>query len=666
MAFSLKLLGGVVLTGAEGPLSGPAAQRHRLALLALLAAARPRAVSRDKVMAMLWPERETESARRLLNQAVHVIRQALGADAIVSAGEELQLDSSVIECDVVGFETALARGEAERAVALYGGPFLDGFFLVEAPEFERWVERERERLAGSCARALEELAGAAERAGDPGEAVTRWKARAALDPYDSRVALRVMRALEAAGNRAGAIQHGLQHQQRLRLELEIDADREVQVLMDRLRREPPASSAPSQDSPSTEPTSETAAISAEPAPLAAGTRRSPRVFAYVVLAILGLLLAGGAVRLLSRSEGDRARPATAGSGSPVPVDEIARAVARELDLRQRGETGRTLPELRTGSLAAYELVLRGQDPVLIRSDSGARKGLEYFQRAVALDSNYAAAWVGLARLTVRASSPADRKRAIADGEKAALRALALDDSLAEAHALLGVYLAMTKDYAAGEGHFRRALALEPRRARIREWYVSFLLMTERREEALAEARLGVELDPLSPTTNAELARALSANGRCGEALAVLDRLKTVEPQPLRVPAIAAECHAKLQRWSEAVAALRPQAARDSGGTLALLGYMTARSGNREEAVAIQQRLMAQWRAGGLDALNLAFVPAALGDRDEAFAWLERALADGSLGLAPGLRVDLSGPPFDVLRDDPRMDRLREELGLQKR
>ena len=103
MSFSLKLLGGVTLAGERGALAGPAVQRHRLALLALLATVRPGTVSRDRLMAWLWPERDIEPARRLLNQAVHALRQALGADAILSVGEDLQLNPQVVQCDVVAF-----------------------------------------------------------------------------------------------------------------------------------------------------------------------------------------------------------------------------------------------------------------------------------------------------------------------------------------------------------------------------------------------------------------------------------------------------------------------------------------------------------------------------------------------------------------------------------
>ena len=155
---SLKLLGGVSLEGADGRVTGPAIQRHRLAILALLAGSHPRTITRDKLMAWLWPESDTEHARRLLNQAVHVLRRTLGGEAILSLGEELQLNTALVACDVIAFEEAVSAGNLERSVGLYAGPFLDGFFLNEAPEFEQWTGRERDRLSAVYARALEGLA----------------------------------------------------------------------------------------------------------------------------------------------------------------------------------------------------------------------------------------------------------------------------------------------------------------------------------------------------------------------------------------------------------------------------------------------------------------------------------------------------------------------------
>jgi TolB-like protein/DNA-binding SARP family transcriptional activator len=238
--FQLKLLGVPALEQDGALFTGRASQRHRIALLALLALAPGRRLSRDKLIAYLWPESDPDRARNLLKVSTYVLRSAIGEDALLSNGDELRLNTGLIGVDVEEFEGALDRSDPERAVALYRGPLLDGFFLSEAAEFERWVDYERERLAGTYRNALEALADAARGAGDLRRAAEWWKLRAAQEPYDSRVALRLMQALEASGNRAGALQHAAIHQSLLKEEFGLESAPEVAALAERLRREPPA------------------------------------------------------------------------------------------------------------------------------------------------------------------------------------------------------------------------------------------------------------------------------------------------------------------------------------------------------------------------------------------------------------------------------------------
>jgi TolB-like protein/DNA-binding SARP family transcriptional activator/Tfp pilus assembly protein PilF len=236
----LKLFGGLSIETDAGPLTGRAAQRRRLALLALLAPARARGsagVSRDKLIAYLWPDASAENGRHFLSDSVYRINQALAGDAIVAAGDELRLDAARLPSDVAEFEDAIARGEHERAVSCYAGPFLDGFFLSDAPELERWVEGQRDRLAREYARALEALAGAAAKRGDRAVAVHWWRRLAAHDPYSSRIALRLMQALDAAGDRAEAIQHAGIHEQLVEEELEMQPDAAVREMAEKLKAE---------------------------------------------------------------------------------------------------------------------------------------------------------------------------------------------------------------------------------------------------------------------------------------------------------------------------------------------------------------------------------------------------------------------------------------------
>lgn len=234
--FYLKLFGSPSLDGEVGTgLTGRAVQRHRLALLALLARAPALRFRRDKLIAYLWPDSDAERGRNILNVSTYVLRKVLGEGALLSAGDDLRLNADVIQADVAEFEAALQRSDHARAVALYCGPFLDGFFLREAPEFEHWAERERERLAGGYGKALEALAEVAEAAQDAATAAEWWKARAAHDPYDSRVALRFMQSLVASGSRAGALRHAAIHQRLLQEEFGMGPAPEITVLAERLR-----------------------------------------------------------------------------------------------------------------------------------------------------------------------------------------------------------------------------------------------------------------------------------------------------------------------------------------------------------------------------------------------------------------------------------------------
>src|SRR2546430_8891777 len=150
----LRMLGRLSLTGADRrEVRGLLRQPRRLALLASPAAASPQGFHRrDTLLALFWPELDQEHARAALRQALHVVRDALGGDAVTSRGdEEIGLDFAQVSCDVAAFERALRIGQLEEALDLYGGALLEGFFISDAPEFERWLETERARLQQAAA-----------------------------------------------------------------------------------------------------------------------------------------------------------------------------------------------------------------------------------------------------------------------------------------------------------------------------------------------------------------------------------------------------------------------------------------------------------------------------------------------------------------------------------
>ena len=253
---ALKVLGDPVLLGPGGPITGRAAYKRRIALLSILAVARGRPVGRERLIALLWPEHASDAARHTLSESLYVLRRELGDGVFTSVGDEVALSPHVIRSDVEAFEDALEAGRLEEAVAEYGGPLLDGFYVSDAPEFERWVDGERDRLARACSGALERLATLAETEGTPLDAVEWWRRLAAHDPYGSRVALRLAQALEAAGERAGALRAAEAHAARMREELGVEPDAAFTAYVDGLRAEPPRPPRlPPRSAPSEDPTS---------------------------------------------------------------------------------------------------------------------------------------------------------------------------------------------------------------------------------------------------------------------------------------------------------------------------------------------------------------------------------------------------------------------------
>lgn len=237
--FTLHVLGDPVLRGPDGPVRGRAAYKRRVALLAILALARGRPVGRERLVGLLWPELPGDGARHVLSETLYVLRKELGEDALVPVGNDVAINPARIASDVGRFLDALDGGRAEEAVGWYGGPLLDGFYVADAPEFERWVDGERDRLARAAGRALESLAEAAEREGAAPAAAEWWQRLLAMDPYSSRVALRLVRCLESAGERGRALRAADAHAALLRAELEVEPDGELLDFVERLRAEPP-------------------------------------------------------------------------------------------------------------------------------------------------------------------------------------------------------------------------------------------------------------------------------------------------------------------------------------------------------------------------------------------------------------------------------------------
>ncbi len=237
-----------------------------------------------------------------------------------------------------------------------------------------------------------------------------------------------------------------------------------------------------------------------------------------------------------------------------------------------------------------------------------------------------------------------------------MKALALDDSLAEAHATVGLMRLVGYDLLGAENELKRAVAMDPGDSPTREWLGFVYRWTQRPADARAEAYRAVENDPFSPSAQAELALALCTNGQYAQGLARLKRIEAVQPPLLRATLYAGLCHVMNKDWAAAVATLRQ--ARGIQGH-AFLGYALARAGQRQEALAILANLINRWERTNHRAFEVAVVQTGLGNHDQAFEWLNRSIDDFSLPLQGEIML----PLFDELRADPRFERLRRRLRL---
>jgi TolB-like protein/DNA-binding SARP family transcriptional activator len=767
--YRLRTFGTLALAGPEDDtLLGKHGHQHRrLALLSVLAAAGEQGRSRDQLLVLFWPDASQPHARHSLEQLLYAIRSSID-EAVFAGVNPVRLNPDVVSSDVGDFQAALERGDLEGAVEEYRGPFLDGFYLGDAPEFEQWLDAERGRLERSYSGALERLAQISEAAQDHATTVRWWRKLAETDRVSSKNASGLIRALMNAGDHASALQHAERYEAVVEQELGTSVGPAVANLVAEVRaktktervaglKPPPL---PPRQKPHGVPVLADETIDQPPPP-----RNPRRRSASYVLGVLVIFAVIATAAWLRTSLGHSApRPAPARSIAVLPfanvsgeqhdaalvdglaeeliavlaripnlrvigstsafafrnsnvgvrriadslgvsnileggvqragsrlrvtvrlVDardgstrwseaydrelkdifsvqsEIAGAVARELDLRLGKSALARIKRGSTRNVAAYELYLRGNDPVRFRTDSAARAALEYFRQAVALDSNYAAAYAGLAVMHKRVAEDdpeLSRPDRLALAEQAALKAIALDDSSGEAHEALGYVRRDNYQLAPAETEFKRAVALEPTNARFHEGLVQIYAMTQRPAKALVESRRALELDPLSPTANAEFANALLANDRCDEALAELEKLRSLRPPLNRAGLIAAECYAQKQMWPEAIAEIQRITVNGTPRGQALFGYMLGRGGRTDEARRILATMLDRSRRINGGAFEVALVYAGLGDNDQAFVWLDRAVDDRSLGF------EWMHPMVDDLRRDPRFEKIGRRVGLQ--
>ncbi|HEY0080325.1 MAG TPA: protein kinase [Pyrinomonadaceae bacterium] len=355
----------------------------------------------------------------------------------------------------------------------------------------------------------------------------------------------------------------------------------------------------------------------------------------------------------------------------LSVQQLSREIAEKLRARLLPEgdaepAPALNPKRYTADTEAYQEYLRGRYFWNKRNTEDFRKAIGHFKRAIEIDPGYALAYAGLADSYALLSDygAVPPREAMPNAETAALQALQMDNTLAEAHTSLAfVKMAYDWKWTEAEAEFKKAIELNPNYATAHQWYASFLVQMNRFDEALAEIRRAQELDPLSPIINANAGLYLYYNRQYEQALSHVRRTLELNPdfgvahkylgyiylqQPGRTADATLEFRKALERG------------QDSPETQAALGYAYALEGKRAEALAILERLERPPDGRYVSPYFISIVYVGLGDDERAFQWLERALQDRHPGMVL-MNVD---PRFDRLRRDPRFDALMKRINAE--
>src|SRR5438876_1071431 len=277
----LELLGTLSLRDETRPVPVAAQQKRPLGLLAILGLGGKPGLSRDRIEAYLWPESSGSRAQHALDQTVYAIRHTLGSDVILSTARELRLNPELVRVDVWEFEQAMRAGQWTAAVGHYKGPLLDGFHFADSCELESWIESNRSRLRLEYQKALEFLANLSAEASDHSQSVMWLRRLANSDPLSAGATKKLMLALTAAGDRAGAVKHARLYRELVRQELEMEPDSEIADLAAALSR--PATSP---HTPSVTPSVATST------PQGKEHSRRDRTVLYAVIVLVMLISAG--------------------------------------------------------------------------------------------------------------------------------------------------------------------------------------------------------------------------------------------------------------------------------------------------------------------------------------------------------------------------------------
>jgi serine/threonine-protein kinase len=350
---------------------------------------------------------------------------------------------------------------------------------------------------------------------------------------------------------------------------------------------------------------------------------------------------------------------------PAVQAVLARDISQQLRLKLSGDARQRLAKRDTENPEAYELYLKGRYALNAMTPEGGKEALEYFQQAIEKDPRYALAFAGLADYYAEAgyivtTSSISPKEAYAKAKDAALRAVKLDDRLAEAHTSLGkIALLQEWDWKTADREFKRAIALNPNYVPARHWYSHYLIYLGRVDESLVESRRALELDPLDVGINHHLGFHYFYARQYDQAVAQLQRTLEMNRNHMDTHVILGAVYEQQKRYQEAMAEMQKSKELGDQDSRWMIGHMYASSGQRGEAEKLLAQLQEEAKHTHVSPFGIAMIYAGLGQQDQAFAWLEKAYTERDSSLT-NLKAD---PKSDSLRSDPRFTDLLRRMGI---
>lgn len=621
-------------------------QPKRLALLVYLALAEPTGLhARDRLLALLWPEADDRSSRHSLRNALHALRQALGEDAIVTRGEAfVGLDFAQVQCDALELRAHVAAGRFDEAVALWSGELLPGFHVSDVPEFERWLDAQRENLLRAARTAAWKRAAAV--AGTGAAELEAMQVAHHLDSGDEPGARRLMRLLASSGDRAGALEVYGALAAHLSRELDTEPSAETRQLAMELRSNardvaapvpPAAPTAPAASPPA--PPSATPAPAPTTEPIAPPRRRPRRLAAALgggVLAVLALAL------YLSRQS----------AHASTPQSEAERAVLR-LPARYRADT------------AAYSSYLRG---LTLRFAFHFAESRDTFVSLVDRKPLYVPGLYGLAHAYIftALNEVTDPDETWPKIDVAARGALALDTTAASAWlALASEDMFWHIDLQRANERILRARRIDPFDPDIAGMRSVWFRFYGQMDSSIAEARLAHQMDPLSPLFGRLVAKQLFFARRYEESRQAFMQMVHDDASWTRGYSDLAQLYTAMGRPRDAVEWLRKTRAAegDSAGAAALPDVGTDAEARqlltadaRRTIAGLERRAQAGER---VPSYLYAIAYARLGDTASTMQWLDTMVARHD-SYVHQVRVD---PVFDFVRPLPRYHAWAAGCGL---